>query len=209
MPPAIAGSIHLGRRAAVISGPGADTETGEDVTSGTRRHRRRLLASLTPALAAPLVAGEALASEGNLVLVPTVPMLVALLLFFALLIVPVNALLFRPIFKVLDARAEKIAGTRRRAEKLAAEADEVLARYQRSIREVREEAEQDRKERLAVARRESAEQSAGARAGAEREIEQARGQIQAGLADARSQLRPQAELIAREAAARVLGRSLS
>ena len=41
------------------------------------------------------------------------------------------------------------------------------------------------------------------------DLEQARQEIRAGLAEARSQLRPQAEQIAREAAARVLGRSLS
>ena len=52
-------------------------------------------------------------------------------------------------------------------------------------------------------------QSAEARAEAEREIERAREQIGAGLAEARESLRPQAELLAREAAARVLGRALS
>jgi F-type H+-transporting ATPase subunit b len=179
------------------------------VTSRSRRQQGPLLASLAPGLASLLLAGEALAAEGNLVLVPSWQTLLTLLLFFTLLIFPVNALLFRPILRVLDARTEKIAGTRLRAEKLAAEADEVLARYQGSIREVREEAEQDRKARLAEARRESADRSAGARAEAESEIEQARQEIRAGLAEARSQLRPQAEQIAREAAARVLGRSLS
>lgn len=179
------------------------------MTSRSRRQRGPLLAWLAPGLASLLLAGEALAAGDNLVLVPTWQTLLTLLLFFALLIFPVNALLFRPILRVLDARTEKIAGTRLRAEKLAAEADEVLARYQGSIREVREEAEQDRKARLAEARRESADRSAGARAEAESEIEQARQEIRAGLAEARSQLRPQAEQIAREAAARVLGRSLS
>ena len=136
-------------------------------------------------------------------------MLGALIVLFVILIFPVNALIFNPIFAVLDARDEKIAGTRARAEKIAAEAEEVLARYERSVREVREEAERERKERLASARGESAEQSAAARAEAEREIERAREQIGAGLAEARASLRAQAELLAREAAARVLGRALS
>ena len=156
-----------------------------------------------------LAAAPALAAEGNLVLVPTLEMLGALIALFAILIFPVHALLFRPIFTVLDARAEKIAGTRARAEKIAAEAEEVLARYESSVREAREEAERERKERLAQARSESAERSAAARAEAEREIERAREEIGAGLAEARDRLRPEAELLAREAAARVLGRVLS
>ena len=156
-----------------------------------------------------LVAAPAFGSEGNLVLIPSLEMLGVLIALFVILIFPLHALLFRPIFAVLDARAEKIAGTRARAEKIAAEADEVLARYESSVRGAREEAERERKERLAAARGESAEQSAAARAEAEREIERAREQIDAGLAEARESLRPQAELLAREAAARVLGRALS
>ena len=142
-------------------------------------------------------------------LIPSIEMLGVLIVLFVILIVPVHALLLRPIFTVLDARAEKIAGTRARAEKIAAEAQEVLARYESSVRDAREEAERERKERLATARSESAEQSVAARAEAEREIERAREQIGAGLAEARESLRPQAELLAREAAARVLGRALS
>jgi F0F1-type ATP synthase membrane subunit b/b' len=156
-----------------------------------------------------LAPAPALAAEGNLVLIPTVEMLGALIALFVILIFPVHRLLFRPIFAVLDARDEKIAGTRARAEKIAAEAEEVLARYESSVREAREQAERERKERLAEARSESAEQCAAARAEAEREIERAREQIGAGLAEARASLRPRAELLAREAAARVLGRALS
>jgi F-type H+-transporting ATPase subunit b len=156
-----------------------------------------------------LVAAPALASEGSLELMPTLDMLATLIALFAILIFPVHRLLFRPIFTVLDARAEKIAGTRARAEKIAAEAEEVLARYERSVQDAREQAERERKERLASARTESVGQSASARAEAEREIERAREQIGAGLEEARASLRPQAELLAREAAARVLGRALS
>jgi len=156
-----------------------------------------------------LAAAPAFGSEGNLVLEPSLEMLGVLIVLFVILIFPLHALLFRPIFAVFDARAEKIAGTRARAEKIAAQADEVLARYESSLRDAREEAERARKERLAAARSESAEQSAAARAEAEREIERAREQIGAGLAEARESLRPQAELLAREAAARVLGRTLS
>ena len=42
---------------------------------------------------------------------------------FAALIVPVNRLLFQPIFRVLDERDASIAGTRARAERLEHEAN--------------------------------------------------------------------------------------
>jgi F-type H+-transporting ATPase subunit b len=174
------------------------------------KRRRRIRAMAVVALSAMLLlAGEALAAEGDLQLMPAFKMLTALLVLFVILIFPVNALLFRPIFRVLDARDEKIAGTRRSAEQLAAQAEEVLALYERSLRQVRDGAEQERKERLVGARGESMERTAAARTEAEREIERAREQIVAGLEEARAALRPQAEQLAREVSARVLGRTLS
>ena len=157
-----------------------------------------------------LCVASASASEGGLVLVPDVKTtLPALILLFALLIIPVNLLIFRPIFRVLDARADKIAGTRERAEKLAHKADETLASYQQSVREVRDDAEGDRKQRLESARRDHAARTAEARDEAEREVVRARAEVAAALAESRTALRAQAEELAAEAAARVLGRALS
>lgn len=168
---------------------------------------------LLPILAALAVlapAGDALASsEGHLVLLPDLRMLLALVVFFLLLIIPLNALLFRPIFATLDARDERIAGTRARAEKLAADAEATLERYQHSLREVREQADEGRKAAVAAARDDSQEQSRAARAEAEAELERARREIAGELESARGGLRGQAEALAREAAARVLGRDLS
>jgi F0F1-type ATP synthase membrane subunit b/b' len=48
-----------------------------------------------------------------------------------------------------------------------------------------------------------------ARGDAERELERARQEVASALADARAQLRREAEGLAREAAAQVLGRPLS
>ncbi|MFQ5417845.1 MAG: hypothetical protein ACE5FL_12460, partial [Myxococcota bacterium] len=71
--------------------------------------------------ACAVAAGNAAASEGQLVLLPDPQKLLILVAFFAALIYPVNALILKPIFRVLDERDEKIAGTRRRAERLANE----------------------------------------------------------------------------------------
>ena len=119
----------------------------------------RRCSALAPAAlvagAALLSADTALASEDGLVLTPDLPMLLTLMALFIALIFPVNALLFRPIFAALDAREEKIAGTRARAEKLAAQAEEVLQRYQGAVREARESAEQERRNRLTTVKGEA------------------------------------------------------
>jgi F-type H+-transporting ATPase subunit b len=174
------------------------------------QRRRTAFVAATAIGAAILCAASAGASEGGLVLVPewktTLP---ALILLFALLIIPVNLLIFRPVFRVLDARADKLDGTRKRAAKLARNADESLSRYEQSVREVREDAERDRKQRLEGARRDHAARTASARAEAEREVVRARAEVATALAESRVSLRAQAEELAVEAAARVLGRVLS
>jgi len=133
------------------------------------------------------------------------PILLAL---FALLMVPVNALLIKPIFRALAEREEQTAGTRGRAAKIMKDAEETLTEYERAVREVRDEAERDRKQRAATARQENASVTAAARAEAELQLKRATGELVATLEQARQELRAEAESLASEAAARVLGRTL-
>ncbi len=161
-------------------------------------------------VAAPLgLASRALASE-ELSLVPdfttTLPLLI---LAFAILVIPLNRLIFQPIFRVLDARLDQIEGNRLRSEQVTAQADDALKRYERSIREVREDAERDRRARLEVVRGETAHRAATARSESDAEIARARDQVAVALADARASLRVQAEELATEAASRLLGREVS
>lgn len=177
--------------------------------SAASRASRTPARALFAAVTSLLLAGPAFAAEGGLVLLPTLPMLLALIVFFIALIFPVNALLFRPIFAALDAREERIAGTRARAAKLEQDSEEVLARVQGSMREAREAAEHERRARLVEAKSAANGQLGAARGEAEREIEQARGEIQGALEAARTSLRGDAQALAREAGARILGRELS
>jgi len=131
-----------------------------------------------------------------------------LMALFVLLVFPVNKLLFRPIFRVLDERDARIEGARKRAEQIGAEAEATLDRYQSALRSAREEAESDRKRVLEAARREQAELTGSVRSEAEAAINRAREEVTGALGAARSQLREQAQELAREAAARVLGRGL-
>lgn len=148
-------------------------------------------------------------ASAELVLIPDVPTLIPLLIGFVVLIPLVNVLIVQPVFKVMDERAERIAGARRRAERLRAEADAVLRRYQEAVREVREEAERTRREQVDAARAEQARVTSAARDEAEHEIEQTRGELASALEQARAGLRASAEELARQAAERILGRTLS
>jgi F-type H+-transporting ATPase subunit b len=161
------------------------------------------------AFAVLLAARGAAAAGDNLVLVPQlVDRMLPLVALFCLLVIPVNQLIFKPLFRVLDERAERIDGARKRAERLEREADEVLTRYERSVQEVREEAEVERRAHLDRARAESQDNTGAVRAEADQEIARARRALAESLESARETLRAQARELAREAAARVLGRAV-
>jgi len=170
------------------------------------------LSRIPPTLAAGLLlfaAESASASEGGLVLVPDWPLLFALIAFFALLILPVNALILRPLMLVLEQRADRIEGARGRAERLAREAEELLARYRDSLREAREQSEQERLRLMEGARARAASELGGARGEAEAEIERARADLAQALEQARGQLRGSTQELATQVATQILGRPLS
>ncbi len=148
------------------------------------------------------------AADG-LVLVPEWSLLVVLIAAFAVLVVPVNALVFKPLFRVLEEREARIEGARARASKIEVEANALLERYREAIRESREETERHRRGEIEVARTQQAARSDEARAAAQEIIEQGRVELEAWLGEARSELRQNSEPLAQIAAERVLGRSLS
>jgi len=181
----------------------------------TRSRPHSLLpAGLALAAACVLAAAPALAVEGHggghgLVLFPEWTELVPLIALFVLLIPLVNALLFKPVFRILDARTERIDGARRRAGRLEQDAAAVLERYRVAVAEVRASSDAERKATLEAARRAQASRVADEREAAERRIESARHEIDSALADARQRLRHDVEALASDAAARILGRALS
>ena len=167
------------------------------------RDRRVAIAALG---VAAFAARDAIASEGGLELFPDPPILVLLIVFFAALVPLVNHLLLRPMLRVLDARAERTDGARRRAARLEEQVRDVVARYEQAIREVRQSAEGSRREILDDARRRAAEETLAARSDAETELGRVRRELEASVGRARKGLRSLAQELAREAAGRVLGR---
>ena len=136
-------------------------------------------------------------------------MLGILLVIFVALIFPANAFVFRPLLRVLDAREEQIEGARGRAAQLQVDADEILGRYRAAVTEVRRGAERDRRSQLDEARAEQALLAAEARSQAEHDLQQSRGELAGALEEARTSLRASAQELARSAAERILGRSIS
>jgi F-type H+-transporting ATPase subunit b len=132
-----------------------------------------------------------------------------MLIGFVVLIFPLNMLIFQPIFRTLDARAERINGARDRSVRLDHDADDVLERYESAIRQARAESEATRQGQLATAREEQAVLTSEARGESERELDQARARLNASLDEARAKLRADAEDLAKTAAEQVLGRALS
>lgn len=179
--------------------------TRRETKNGARRQRAAYGVSV---FATVFIASAASASDSALVLLPDFETLPFLLVLFIALMFPANALLFKPIFRVLDAREERTNGTRRRAEKILRDADETLRNYEQAVREVRVDAELDRKAAVAVARKENAAVTAAAREGVQVEAERAGRELAAALEESRVTMREQAENIANEAAASVLGRPL-
>jgi F-type H+-transporting ATPase subunit b len=176
--------------------------------SETVRARRARTAGAAYLAVAVLLAPPAARAAEGLVLAPDWTLLAGLVVFFLVLVVPLDRLLFKPVFRVLDEREQRIAGTRARAAQLEREAQESLDRYEASVRAAREESEQARRSMLEGARADALATTGDARAQVEREVETARADIGRALDSARSQLRDQARDLASQAAARVLGRAL-
>jgi len=180
--------------------------------SNTRRPGSSLTRGVIVGVCLSAVSGlmtqPALAS-GKLELVPDPVILSTIIVAFALLILPLNLLIFKPIFQSLDERAARIEGARSRSSQLQSEADGVLDRYETAIREARGDAEQARQGQLVLAREEQATLTTQARGEAEGELERARAELGRALEEARTSLRSSADDLATAAAEQVLGRTLS
>ena len=147
-------------------------------------------------------------AAGKLEIYPDPWMLGLLTLIFFALVIPVNALVFKPIFQVLDDRDHRIDGARLRAAEIAEQTQQALAQYDESLRLARAESDQARKEMIESARHEQAAIADSARGSAEALMDQARSELSAALEDATASLRGSSEELGKLAAERILGRSL-
>lgn len=167
----------------------------------------RLRVSLVVAAGCVMFTSPAHAS-GKLVLIPDPVTLVVLIVGFVILIAPLNAMIFRPLFRVIDEREAKIAGATRQAQALVSQTVELTHEYRAAIRAAREQAGGARKQQLEAARSEHGAITDDARAESEVEIGRARQEIENSLVEARGSLQRASEDLAKVAAERILGRAL-
>lgn len=142
-------------------------------------------------------------------LIPDFKIFAILVAVFLVLLIPLNQILLRPLLGALEEREKRIEGARQNAEAVAAKAEEILQRYETEIREARLRADQSHKTALHGARTEMFQVTADARRFAEDELDRARNEVSRALVGARSELQGHASRLAEEAAAKILGRSLS
>jgi F-type H+-transporting ATPase subunit b len=171
--------------------------------------RHRTLGALAPLAAVLVLAAPASAAEGGIQILPDWGLMFVLVIAFALLIAPVNALLITPLLRVLDERRERIEGARTRARAVEEDAERVLGSYEAALAQARRDAASERQRRIEETRGEEKAASASAHEAAEGQIERARASIESALGEARATLRQEAQALAREAAERILGRRLS
>jgi F-type H+-transporting ATPase subunit b len=146
---------------------------------------------------------------GQLIANPLKSTWLQLVIVFVAIVYPLNALIFRPLLRTLELRGEKIEGARERAAAVSKQAGEVLTRYEGRVGAAQREAEGMRRQALETARRDQARIGADARAAAEREVADARAGVAGALDSARVALRGETERLARDVAAKVLGRPLA
>jgi F-type H+-transporting ATPase subunit b len=144
------------------------------------------------------VPASAAAAEG-LNLFPRFELLALNIFVFTLLIYPVNRLLLQPLVRVLEQREERTLGALERAESTLGEASGLRGQFEERLREVRSEAAERRGQVLAQGEAE-----------AQRALARARGEAGDALERVRSGVAARADSseLAREAAAKLLGRAL-
>ncbi|MFQ5514355.1 MAG: hypothetical protein ACE5FG_07930 [Myxococcota bacterium] len=165
--------------------------------------------SLVTVLALGLVATPAAArAAGGLTLIPDPVLLVVHLTVLAVLIYPTRRLLLDPLARILAERERRTVGARTEAEGLTAKAQVVQQDLQARLQAARADAQARRGSIMAKAAREERRLLEEAREDGGRELESVRVSIALELESARRSLRAEARELAREAAARILGRPL-
>ena len=191
------------------------TEIHNAVPDATRRLATSA-AALISVLGGLSMAEPALGAGGGLQIFPTgfpnlseMHRFCGLLVLFVLLVPVLDRVVFRPLLAVLDAREDSTAGARRRAAALNREAEQLIERRERALREVRARAQEQRTRVLETALDRSREDSAAAQTSADERGDASRTAIAESLDAARRGTAAEAEQLARAIAGRLLGRDLA
>jgi len=164
--------------------------------------------TLVSALLLALLPAESAFAAGTLKLIPSPWLLGVNFVVLLLLIYPVNRWLLQPMVAVLEEREARTSGALERAEVLSQEAVAAHDTIEERLTATRLEAQQRRAAVVAEADAEDRRIITAAREAANAEIDGVREAVERELESSRGTLRGDAETLAREAAGRILGRSL-
>jgi len=165
--------------------------------------------TLLVSLAVGAAALPSVAHAAELNLAPDWKIVLADLVVFGLLIYPVNRLLIRPLLRLADAREHGTHGSFEAAGELTSESTKLGAELEAHLAQARARAAARRNEILTATEQEERALLAAASADASRTIDAVRTAIAGELADARDALQRDTAVLAREAAAQLLGRPLT
>jgi len=127
---------------------------------------------------------------------------------FLLLLVILNAILYKPIMAKLRDRDARIRADREEAEELARSVEEQENRHQKELAKARQAAGQEKTAVLAEAKSKESDILKKARGDAGAIIEEMKVSIQKQVGEARSALKAQMTPLARSIAEKILGRSV-
>ncbi len=128
---------------------------------------------------------------------------------FLVLFAIANHWLFQPYLRLRERRKAGIEGARAEAERMTAQADAKLADYEKQLAVAREGANDEARKIRAEASRIEREETDRAREKAQKAIDEAQATVRRETEDARGQLLPQAEALARSIASKLLGREVA
>ena len=150
----------------------------------------------------------ALFSEGAVTVDLDASLLIHLVFFLVLLLV-LKPVLFDPMMRLFEEREKRIEGTRHQATKEDERSAKALAKYETALAKAREEGARERDALRTEGQKREAELMGRVRAEVSETLEKGRTETTKESQTAREQLRSDARGLARDMAARVLGREVA
>lgn len=134
-------------------------------------------------------------------------LLVQLVNFLVLLII-LNAILYKPILAIIAEREARIQGDRGKAEELGQKVQDQENRHQQELAKARQTAAQEKASLVAEAKKKEAEVLSKARNEAGSIVEDMKSSIQKEAAEVRSTLKAEMTPLAQSIAEKIMGRSM-
>ena len=128
---------------------------------------------------------------------------------FVILLIILNKLLYRPLLKIFAERREAIDGSHARAKSLEASIEEKMQRYQQQLNDAKTVANEERSQLKKAATAEESALLADAHGKASTQLQAIKAQVAGEAAAASKTLKNEAETLAGQIAAKILGRELA